>query len=293
MLWALLVIAAVIMWSITTIFDKYTLSKWFDQSVILTIILSIVGFFAGILIFLLLGFVSLSFINIFLAFVSGSFYVIGMILFFYAVKIEETSRVVPLLYMAAFFTAFFASIFLGEVLTPLKYLGIILLVSGAFLISTKKFRIKHWKTLLIMLTATTVLSLENVILKYLLGYADFWTVFSWEKFGAMLATIPLIMIYYKDLAKSFKRIGKKAVLVSFANKGLSVFATLIYTLAISIGFVSLVTGLASVQPLFVLLFTVLLSMYFPKIIKEEIDRSTIFLKIISIFLIIAGALLIA
>jgi len=57
--------------------------------------------------------------------------------YFKAIKIEEISRVVPLLSFSPLFVLIFDAIFLGEVFTSLQYLEIFSLVVGVFLISVK------------------------------------------------------------------------------------------------------------------------------------------------------------
>jgi len=60
-----------------------------------------------------------------------------------------------------------------------------------------------------------------------------------------------------------------------------------------IGPISLVSVLGSgFQGHFILLFAVILSKYFPKILKEEIDKKAIAVKVIAIFLMLGGLLLI-
>jgi drug/metabolite transporter (DMT)-like permease len=56
--------------------------------------------------------------------------------------------------------------------------------------------------------------------------------------------------------------------------------------------VTLVAALSSVQPFFVLLIAVVLSVFYPKILKEEIGKSAVLLKAVAILVMFAGAVLI-
>jgi len=76
------------------------------------------------------------------------------------------------------------------------------------------------------------------------------------------------------------------------NESLNLLGVLFITIATSIGYVTLVNALSSIQPFFVLLFTVLLSIFYPSILKEELSKSIIFLKILAIVLMFSGAILI-
>jgi len=73
---------------------------------------------------------------------------------------------------------------------------------------------------------------------------------------------------------------------------IALFGILFSIIATSISYVTLVNALSSVQPFFVLLFTVLLSIFFPHIIKEEINKSIMFLKVLAIILMFIGVILV-
>jgi hypothetical protein len=72
-----------------------------------------------------------------------------------------------------------------------------------------------------------------------------------------------------------------------------VIAIFIFTIATSLGPVTLVNSIGALQPLFVLMMTLLFSMFLPHIMKEEIDRHTIFMKVIAIALLIVGSVLVS
>ena len=62
----------------------------------------------------------------------------GLILYFKAMAIEESSRVISLWYTGTIFVPIFAYVFLEEKLSLPSYLGIILLVASAMFISYRK-----------------------------------------------------------------------------------------------------------------------------------------------------------
>jgi hypothetical protein len=94
------------------------------------------------------------------------------------------------------------------------------------------------------------------------------------------------------MISTVKKHGKKVVALMSLAETLNLVAVLFLTIAASIGFVSLVSALSSIQPLFVLLFIVILSIFTPKILKEEIGKKTLLLKFIAIVLMITGAILV-
>lgn len=293
MLWVILSILSALVWALVNVVDKYVLEKWIRKPIVPVMMLGIVGLIAALLVYFIRGYSPLSLFNIILALIAGAFYFLMNLSYFKAAQIEEISRVVPLFKLTPIFILILATIFLGEVFTPLRYLGIFLLVIGAILISMKgSFKIRLSKAIFFMLLSAFFLSLNQVITKYLLDFTDFWTVFSYVRFGAFVALIPAFYFNFKDLREVAREHGKKAIGVMSLNESMNLVAVLLITIAVALGSVTLVNALASVQLFFVLFFTIILSVFYPRILKEEITRKTIFFKIIAIVLMFIGALLV-
>ena len=63
---------------------------------------------------------------------------IGLFLYFTALKQDDASRIVPIVASFPMFTAFFAWIFLRENITPLRIVGIVFVVTGLILINYRE-----------------------------------------------------------------------------------------------------------------------------------------------------------
>lgn len=292
-MWIIFSILAALCWAIINIVDKYIITKWVRKPIIPVIILSFISLIAGITIYFIKGFSYLSYFNLFLVFIAGVFYILMILLFFKALQLEEVSRVVPLFYLAPLFILIFAGTFLGEIFTPLKYLGIFLLMIGTILISSKDiYKIRFSKGVGLMILSALALSINQILTKYLLGFADYWTIFSYTRIAVFIGLIPFTFIYFPELRDTVKRHGKKVVVVISLNETFNLFAVFIFTIAVSIGYVTLVNSLSSIQPFFVLLFALILSIFYPHIIKEKIDKSVVILKFLAIALMFIGVILI-
>jgi drug/metabolite transporter (DMT)-like permease len=165
-------------------------------------------------------------------------------------------------------------------------------VTGAVLVTSRNLKFRLGKPLLLMVLASLSWAGFSVATKYLLDFADFWTVFSYTKIGAAFALIPLLCFGFSDLASTVKEHGKKVVGAMSLNEILYALGILFITIATSVGYVTLVSALASLQPFFLLLFAVALSIFYPKILKEEIGKSAVLLKLLAIALMFTGAILI-
>lgn len=286
--WIVFSVLAAVVWAAVNIVDKYILTRLIRKPVIFLMILGLVGLIFSVLIYFFKGLQDLNPLNIYIALLAGLFYLLMCYFYFKAAQIEEISRVVPLLYIDSLFVMLLAFVFLDEVFTPIKYAAIILLIAGAFILSYNG--ISKGKALLLMLLSAICLALNHVLTKYLLGFADFWTIFSWSRVGVVIALLPVFFYYYKDLFGTLKR-GKVFCLLSL-NETLNALGILLITIAASYGYITLVNALSSLQPLFVLIFAFFISIYYPKILREELGKAT-FVKLLGIIFVLCGAGLIS
>lgn len=292
-MWVIFAISASLCWAMCYIIDKYVLAKWVRSPLVPMVMLGIIGLIASIVIFSVYGFSPLPKLYIFFILGTGVIWAFQNVFYFKALKIGEVSRVVPLFHLSPLFILVFAGIFLGEVFTPLKYLGIFLLIAGAILISAKSFtRISFDKAFWWMMLSVVGLSAYYILIKYLLNFTDYWTIFAWMRIGATIGLIPIFYLYMPELVNTVRRHGKKVIVVMSTTEILNLVAVLFITIAASIGYITLVNALSSVEPFFVLLFIIILSRFFPSILKEEISKSIIFQKIAAIVLMFVGAILI-
>lgn len=293
MSWVLFSIFAAFVFAVTSIIDKFLLTKWIKEPLILVLILATVGLLISFCIYLFHGFSFLSRFNIILALIGGIFYIFGEIFYYKAVRLEEVSKVVPVIFLSPLFVLILAVVFLGEVFTLVRYLGVFLLVIGAVSISSKNFtRVNFNLAFYLAIFSALMFGLVNVFAKYLLNFADFWTIFSYFRLGSFLAAIPIFFLYSKYFVAPLKEAGLKGFGFSVFNMVLLFFGVLLVTIATALGPVSLVSALTSVQPLFVVFLATVLSVFLPSLLKEEVNKSLIFQKIFAIILIFTGTLLI-
>lgn len=293
LLWAFYSVFAALIFAASNIIDKYVISKMVKNPLTPVMISCVMGLVASGLIYFFVGFSSLTFVNILWAFAAGILYIVTIIFYFKAVNIDEISRVVPLFYFSSIFVLILAAIFLTEIFTPIKYLGIFLLVFGAIVISSKDIlKIKLGKSFWLMILAALSIAASSIVVKYLLNFADFWTIFGYERLGEVFALIPILYFTFSDVSLSTKKFGVKSIGLMALSETIGLIGLLLVTIGTSIGYVTLVNALTSVQPLFVLLLAVILSIFSPKILKEEIGRSALLQKIIAIIIMFVGLYLI-
>ncbi len=292
MSWVLFSIIAAVVWAICNIIDKYLIDRWFTDPEPASLTFTIFAILSGIGALIVVGFPIIPFMDIFWSVLAGSFLLFMVIFYFKALQTGEASRVMALFWAAPVFVAFFGAVFLGEIFLPLTYLGIFLMVAGAVAISYHGGKFKFNKAFWWIMASGIVHGFQVIITKYLLNKYDFWTVVGYTRIGVLPLAIPVIIWLIPGYKKVVKKHGLKVVYTQVFNDSINLIAIIFNYAAMAIGTATLVNALSSLTPFFVLLFAAILSIWFPKIISEEIKGSTVILKIFAITMIIAGAILI-
>jgi len=288
----LLALIAPIFWAALNIIDKYFLTKLIKNAFSYQILML---FFDSIAILPLFLFTKISFAYPW--FISGivSNLLLSFAFIWYnkAMMIEEASRVVMMFYLNPLFALILAYVFLGETLDFSKYVGILFLVLSALMISYKKTKgkFKFSAALGFVLIISISWAMFEVFSKYAFNFIDYFSFLFWNIVGAIISGFVLLCFpkYRKDFFNDMRKVNKKKVFFWRTFSVIVYYTALIsFYIAISKESVSLVAAIPSLQPLFVLIYTVILSLFIPKILSEKISKLIILIKILSIILIIAG-----
>ena len=294
MLWVVFTLLAQFLWTITSVMDKYVINRYVKNPMVILIFISSFGLISAFIISFSVQ-ISIPPVNlIILSLFTGVLCVITSLFYFKSLLIEEVSRVTPLFSINSIFVLILATIFLNEIFTVEKYGGIFLIVLGSILISMKKHvKLELSKALFFMIVASLFWASYNVLLKFLLNDLTYWNAFFWTRIGGFLTVPFLIYFFYKPMIKTFKIVKKYPRVAGFISitEVTNIGATLLMTIALSIGYVSLVSALSQIHSLFLLILATILSFFKPQILKEELKGSTIILKLIAVLMIIFGAIL--
>lgn len=221
---------------------------------------------------------------------------LGVSLFFYyykSMQSEEVSRFIPFSALANVLILFLAVLLLNERFGIYQYAGVMLLIIGAVLISIRLEKRLKWSVGLKYMAAYIILAaISSISQKYLLNSIDYFTVFFYVAIGTFIGTLPIIFTNGRALIGIAKDKGTKILYVMFFSETLGIFAVLLGFLAISSGPVSLVSAFSSFKLVFVFIFSIILSMFLPNLVKEEISTKIIIQKIAAIGLMVLGAFLI-
>ena len=289
MLWPILVLISAFIYSLVNIIDKVAISKEFKDPILATFIYGVIALIS----FGSIGFfvdVGVSYLVLILSLLTGVLSCGGVYLYYYILKKVEVSSFMPLLSVSPIFVLILAFIFLGERLSAMNYIGIAVLIGGAIMISLNEHKLKLGFNKLFLLTFGVILifAVGAVLIKFLTFSASVWQILFWGGIGSGIITLPLILFPHPHIRKRAKKGVEHLILSNF----LTVVGAAFVFFAISLGPVSLVSALGRVKLLFVLFEASLLSIFYPKILKEKVSKKVFFEKLFAIIVIIIGAFLI-
>ncbi|MBS3055121.1 MAG: DMT family transporter [Candidatus Aenigmarchaeota archaeon] len=294
--WFWFAILSPAIFAFVNILDKFLISKSIKFPIAYAMLIGIIQMNFNVF---LLSFFKINFLYpaSFIAITSGGLWLFAIIIYIKSLKIEETTKVMSLIFVGPILTAILAFIFLNESFTSFKYIGIGLLVLSAFLISHKKIngQLRFSTALKIIPFAIVIFSTITILEKFALNTLDFISFYFWSSVGAGSVGFLLLAIdkLRLDFGTQFFLIKNKGLLgLAVFIEVLTLIAGLSSFFAISKTYVSYVAALASTQPFFVFIFSLILSLFIPGLIKEDFTRKIILIKLSSVILIIIGGWLI-
>jgi len=234
--------------------------------------------------------------NIILLVFTGVIAYFAYALYIYVLHEEEVSRATILFGTVPMFVLIIATVFLNEILGLKDYIAFFLIMSGTTLISIKSkkeiFKIK--KGIWLVLLSCVIFAVHDVILK-VVSDVNFTTAMITRQAGIVISSI-ILLIFSKKVWGKVKETAKaftfRRTILAYSAEIIGIAGMVFLFIALKAAPVSLVTLVGGFQPLFVLVLAVIGSLFFPKILKEAIDKKTIAIKIISALLMLGGLYLI-
>lgn len=275
-------------YSIGNSIDKFLLEKKVKNLYAYSVLVGAILFISALIVAYFVDLPVLNFKMLFFACLSGITFGVVCLIYYHLLTYQELSRVIGIGYLFPAFVALYSRIFLGEQLQPIKYFAIGIAILGSVILSVEndKTKLKLTHAIWIMLLNAALLGVVDTSDKYVLGFANYWQAY-------ILTTIPMALvlctpILIKQIRKSihyeFRNISKILLVES-----LSITAALSFLKAASIAPITLVSAVGILQPVFVLIITLLLSIFKPHLIKERINFANLVYKIPGIILIVLGA----
>ncbi len=298
--WLIIAILAPVLWAITSFIDKFLVSKYFKSGVGTLIIYScVIGLPVAFLIAIFKPVVlSLDWKTSSLIVLNSFLFILYLFPYFRALKKADTSVVVTLFQTIPVFSFILAFLILGETLTRFQIIGSTLIILGAVGISLSFHRGKFHLTkevLFLQLLASLLISLNYILFKLFALDTDFWTTSFWQYLGFFIFGLILLICsksYRNDFVSSFRKNKEPIILLNVLNEVINILAIILVTFVSLSAPVAVVSSIMNgFQPLCALLIGILLSLLFPKIIKENLSPKVLIQKMVFILLVFLGVYL--
>ena len=294
MLWILIALLSPLLHGLSNILDNYFVNGIFRNPVILVFFASSINILFLPLILLIetphmLPLNVLPFIIIL-----GLTNIFYLYPYYKALESDDTSIVSSLFSLGKIFVPLLAFFIVQEKLTTLQYAGffVILLASTALTLNTHQKKIRLNNSFFWMLLCSLILTIESVMYKYVFIHVSWATGFFWAVISSFVLVLPMLCIkkYRRDIVSQFSTFKKSFHLFAL-EEFLTFGGSIGSTLAISLAPVTLVEGIFSLQPVFVLGYALLFSRWYPKVFKEKIDAKSIIKKVFLFLILLTGVLL--
>lgn len=223
-------------------------------------------------------------------FVNEILYIACMYLYLKAMKREEASRVVPWFQIIPIFGLLGAFFVLKEIPTWYQFVSVVVLMVGGFIVSFKDGKV-DMKTVALVIFGSALLAMYDVV------FAHFGRSLHWSSaiFINLVAKAFWCFMILVDKRKWHGfRLGLKTKLsVLSISESVCVVADISLCLFFLYLPVAFVQATCCFQPFFTLIGTVLLTKWFPEILREEVSGTALWQKVIGTALMMVGGIVLS
>lgn len=294
----LVALIAPALWAANNHFDKYIVGKYFKSTGVGAMM--IFSALIGVLVLPVAGFLQQSAFSInpltaLLIALNGCLYLVATLPYLKALKISDASAAIPMFQVIPVISFVLAWVILGETLTGNQMAGGLLVVLGAIIISFemqegRKLKLRS-DILALMFLSSFIFALHFLFFKVFAVDTDFWTTVFWESVGFVAFAVFLLAFiksYRRDFLAVFRKNGEIVISLNVFNEVINILGKLVFNYASLLIAITLAWIAVGFQPVFVLLYSVILAAFFPHISKENVAGKHLVQKIIAIAVMLIG-----
>ena len=299
MWWILFAFSGPVLWAASTHIDKYIVERYFKRSSMAVLMVSTA----------LIGIVMLPFIwwfrsevfniplfSILIITLSGILYMGALLFYMKAIQSEEASVVSPFFEAAPLFAYALAYFVLGEKLSSLQMVGCLLVIVGTLFLSVhigqkrKKF---NTRLVVLMLSCAFLVALSSLIFKFFAVSVEFWVTTFWTYAGEAIFGIIILLWppYFREFVGILKRSTLAIVSITGANELINLGGGLGFRYALLFAPLSVVQTIGNTTTLFVFIFGIALSIFWPSLGREDLSAKNLIQKGVSALLVGVGVTL--
>ncbi|HCC08163.1 MAG TPA: hypothetical protein DEP72_08430 [Clostridiales bacterium] len=301
-IWIGLGIFATFLWAVTNHIDKYLVSKMFKGSGVGTLMIFsslVTGAIMSPIFFIISnGKVGIDGISIVWLYWASAFCLLALYMYLKALEKDDASTVIAVFQTIPVFSYFLGLIFLNEVLTAKQIVACLVIMVAAVLItidfSEKDKHKDKIKALIFMLISSFGYAMSFFLFKFVASNMSFYVTAFWEQIAFFVNGILMLVLikkYRKEFIAVVRSNGKAILSLNMLNELLNSIAKVMYNYASMSIPLAILWALNGLQPFFVFLIGLVLTIILPNIVCEDINKMVIVKKVSCIVLSIIGLLL--
>jgi drug/metabolite transporter (DMT)-like permease len=298
--WVFFALLAPALDSVINFTDKYIVEKEVQDYRGMPIYTALVSVIAGTLYWIFTGFPKLNTHDAGIILLTGVLTIWGLALYFKALMIEETSRIIMFFKAIPIFILIFSWIFLKEGISLIQCAGFIVIFTAVIGVSYEK---KDNDTgsllspgLLLILLADILWAIAAILAKFAITLVSFSSILSYESWGVGIGGA-LLFLGVPSIRKAFlqttKSIRKTAFVIMMVNETIFIISRAITFYAYSLGPTALVSVIGGTQVFYGIVYGVALSHIAPDTFREDSSRSGLLRKLCFSALLVLGIYLVA
>lgn len=281
MIWIILAIVAYAVVAVANITDKLLVDRYVKDSSVVVVFTGAIAALVGLVMIPFVGLPQFGigeWSRVLLAGMCLQFYLIP---YFRSLELEDASTVIPLAQAVPIFSFLLASFYLGEKLSGSQLFGFILILIGAIWMSVSKqgsFRLR--KVFWLMMSASFLFALSTVLFKGIVNETNVLQSIAIESLGLGVGTLSLMLIpgYGKKVKKYLRKMPTAGYGALATSEVFYVVFRFLLLYAYSLGSVTIVSVLSGIQPVFVLVYSIVLTIILPKYFSEDMRQGTLLKK---------------
>ena len=288
--WILLSLLVPLFWASSNFVDKYILGKYTKGIFDFLFFSTITSWVFFVVLYLFIGLPQFSAYS-WIPLLTGITLVYSYGFYGKALEQGDTSALVILFNLIPIVVVVLAFIFLGQALSLNEYLGFVIVLVGAAIVSIERKKRFFIKGLGMILIAMLIWSIVTLLVDYGMTKMSFWDYFMFDVLGSAIAGPTLLVIpsMRRQIVHGLKTATADKYIWFSWNNVLDFFGQMSMKKALAIASsAGLVTVVTQVQSFYAIVIGLLLTMFLPNIIKEDISGRTLVKKLIGALIMFSG-----
>ncbi len=289
--WLAFALASPALFGASTIIDKFLIDKRIKDPVFLTAFGGFIVLAGAAAIFAIRGFGTLPGGQIAALIAIGIMDEIALVPYYKALSYDDASSIMPFFQLVPVLVLTFSYFFLREALTAAQVAAFVLILSGSFLLAAEKIdagMFRPRKSLPWVVLTSVLWAAPAVIFKSMTVDRGFWHAAAYTLLGIAAGAFILFAASYRRSIAQLGVLRADTWAAVGMNEVIYFLGQMFWFYAIALGPVSLVSVMGGLIPLFVFLYGTAISLWLPKILREDLSRGTVMLKIAALALVLGG-----